>query len=43
MGVKPTSDGWATYETDPIPGAEGMRATVPTPRGDLSFAVDAAP
>ena len=43
MGARPTSDGWATYEMDPIPGAEGMRATVPTPRGDLSFAVDAAP
>ena len=37
MGVKPTADGWAAYEMNPIPGAEGMRATVPTPRGDLSF------
>ena len=39
MGVKPASDGWATWEANPIPGAEGMKATVPTPKGTLEFAV----
>ncbi len=37
MGVRPTADGWAAYEAKPVPGAEGMRATVPTPRGNLCF------
>lgn len=37
MGVKPTSDGWVICEAKPIPGAEGLRATVPTPQGLLSF------
>ena len=42
MGVKPTADGWTTYETKPIPGAEGMKASVPTPRGTLEFSVPGA-
>ena len=29
MGLKPTSDGWVTFEQRPIPGAEKMCATVP--------------
>jgi len=33
MGVKPTSDGWKTHEVKPIPGAEGMKADIPTPSG----------
>jgi len=33
MGVKPTSDGWATWEQKPIPGVEGLRAKIPTPMG----------
>ena len=37
MGVKPTADGWASYEAKPVPGAEGMRATVPTPHGVRAF------
>ncbi len=37
MGVKPTSDGWKTWEHKPIPGAEGLRALVPTPRGVMKF------
>lgn len=37
MGVKPTSDGWATYEVKSIPGAEGMRATIPTPKGLITI------
>ena len=31
MGVKPTSDGWKTWEKNPISGSEGLRARVPTP------------
>ena len=34
-GVKPTSDGWRTWEKKPIPGAEGFGARVPTPLGML--------
>lgn len=41
MGVKPTADGWASHEMRPIPGAEGMKAKVPTPKGTLSFSVPA--
>lgn len=37
MGVKPTSDGWQTFEVHPIPGVSGLHATVPTPRGMLGF------
>jgi len=37
MGVKPTADGWATWEEKPLPGAEGCRATVNTPHGMLRF------
>ena len=39
MGVRPTADGWTACETKPIPGAEGMEASVPTPRGTLEFSV----
>lgn len=35
MGVKPTSDGWRTHEVKPLPGAEGMSATIPTPHGTI--------
>lgn len=41
MGVKPTVDGWASHEMKPIPGAEGMRATIPTPHGPLAVSVPA--
>lgn len=37
MGVKPTSDGWRTWERKPIPGAEGLRARIPTPQGVLNI------
>ena len=36
LGVKPSSDGWRTWEQKSIPGAEGLKAVVPTPRGPLS-------
>lgn len=36
LGVKPTSDGWRTWELKPIPGAEELRALVPTPQGVLT-------
>ena len=35
MGVKPTADGWKTWEHKPIPGAETFKARVPTPHGVL--------
>ena len=35
MGVKPTSDGWKTWEHRPIPGAETFKASIPTPQGVL--------
>ena len=35
LGLKPTADGWEAYEARPIPGAEGMKASVPTPKGPL--------
>ncbi len=35
LGVRPTSDGWKTWERKPMPGAEGLRVTVPTPGGIL--------
>ena len=41
MGVKPTSDGWQTWEKKPIPGAEGLEARVPTPHGVEKFVVNA--
>lgn len=37
MGVKPTSDGWQTYEANPLPGLTGLHATIPTPKGMLEF------
>ena len=37
MGVKPTSDGWQTYEANPLSGLTGLHATIPTPRGMLEF------
>jgi len=39
MGVRPTSDGWATHESRPMPEAAGCSATVPTPRGWLRVGV----
>jgi len=35
MGVKPTSDGWQTWQRKPITGAERFSAVVPTPKGSL--------
>ena len=35
LGVRPTSDGWKTWVRRPIRGAEGIRATIPTPNGVL--------
>ena len=40
MGVKPTADGWKTWEHKPIPGAETFKARVPTPQGVLRVASD---
>ena len=40
MGVKPTSDGWRTWSSSPIPGAERFRASVPTPGGVLEIGPD---
>ena len=37
MGVKPTTDGWKTYERNPLPGFSGLRATIPTPIGPIDF------
>lgn len=37
MGVRPTSDGWKTWEHKPVPGAERLHATIPTPGGMLDF------
>lgn len=37
LGVKPTSDGWRTWEHKPIPGAESLRALVPTPHGVMAL------
>ena len=37
MGVKPTSDGWQTYEQKPMSGVSGFHATIPTPRGMLEM------
>ena len=30
MGVKPTSDGWKTWEQKPLPGVTGLSATLPS-------------
>ncbi len=37
VGVKPTSDGWATWEKKPIQGAENFTATISTPHGTLEI------
>ena len=37
MGAKPTSDGWKTWTYNPIPGAEGLSALVPTPNGVIEI------
>ena len=34
--VAMAADGWRTWELKPIPGAEELRALVPTPQGVLT-------
>ncbi|MBO4447980.1 MAG: hypothetical protein J5807_00655, partial [Kiritimatiellae bacterium] len=38
-GIRPLSDGWKTWIKNPLPQAEGMSFSVPTPRGEVKVAV----
>ena len=38
-GIRPLSDGWKTWIKNPLPQAEGMSFSVPTPRGEIKVAV----
>ena len=38
-GIRPLSDGWKTWAKNPLPQAEGMEFSVPTPRGEIKVAV----
>lgn len=39
MGVRPTSDGWETFEAKAIPGSQGFKAEIPVPCGVLKAEV----
>ena len=39
LGIRPTSDGWREYVVSPMPGTEGMKATVPTLFGQIVVTV----